>query len=93
MIVFADFLLACNDHVEAEEHPGQVHRLELWAEPEVDDGVLVELAPHVQDGEDHRVHQHRDVHEQRHQHAEHPVEEQHEQVVGRSTVEYSGLKA
>lgn len=40
---------AGDDELEAEEDPGQVHRLELGAEPEVHDGVLVQLAPDVHD--------------------------------------------
>ena len=41
-----------------KEHPGQVHSLELSPKPEVDDVVLVELAPDVDDRHDHGVHQH-----------------------------------
>ena len=48
---------AGDDHVEGEEHPGQVHGLELGAEPEAHDGVLVQLAPDVEHREHHRVHQ------------------------------------
>ena len=45
-------------------HTHQVHSLELRSKPEVDDGVLVELAPDVQDAQDHGVHQELDVHEE-----------------------------
>ena len=38
-----------DDHVEAKEDPGKVHRLELGPEPEVHDGILVQLAPYIQD--------------------------------------------
>merc|ERR1719394_716289 len=37
----------CNDEVEGKQDPGKVHCLELCPEPEVDDGVLVELTPDV----------------------------------------------
>ena len=47
-----------NDEVEEHQHPGQVHGLELCAEPEADDGVPVVLAPDVQHRDHHRVHQH-----------------------------------
>ena len=52
------------NQIESKEHPGQVHCLELGPEPEVHDGVLVELTPDVQDGHDHGVHQHRDLKEE-----------------------------
>ena len=42
---------ASDDHVEGEQHPGEVHGFELGAEPEVDDHVLVELAPDVEDAQ------------------------------------------
>jgi len=82
----------CNDHVEAEEDPGQIHSLELGSEPEAYDLVLVELAPHVEDGEHHGVHQHRDLHEEADDDAEDPVEDEHEEVVGRPPVENTGFK-
>ena len=63
--------------------------LELRAEPEVDDDVLVELAPDVECGEHHGVHQEGDAHEQRHDDAADPVERQHEEVVGGPTVKDS----
>ena len=73
---------AGDDHVEAEQDPRQVHGLELRAEPKVDDLVLVELAPDVEDAEHHRVHQELDVHEEGDRHGAEPVEKEHEEVVG-----------
>ena len=64
-----------------------VPHLKLRAEPEVDDDVLVELAPDVERGQHHGVHQERDPHEERDDHAADPVERQHEEVVRRPTVE------
>lgn len=46
-----------HEHVEAEQDPGKVHRLEASAEPEADDCFFVELTPHVEHRENHRVHQ------------------------------------
>ena len=60
--------------------------LKLRAEPEVDDDVLVELAPDVECGQHHGVHQEGDPHEERDDHAADPVERQHEEVVRRPTV-------
>ena len=60
----------------------QVHGLELRSKPEVDDLILVELAPDIQDAENHGVHQDLDVHEECDRHRADPVEEQHEHVVG-----------
>ena len=82
-----------DDETEAKEHPGQVHSLELGSKPEVDDSVLVELAPDVEDGHDHGVHQHRDLHEQGHDDGQEPVEDQHEEVISRPAVKYSCLQA
>merc|ERR1719188_1360606 len=36
-----------DDHVEREQHPRQIHGLKLRAEPEVDDDILVQLAPNI----------------------------------------------
>lgn len=36
---------SCDDHVEGKEDPGQIHGLELGAEPEIDDHVFVKLTP------------------------------------------------
>ena len=60
----------------------QIHSLELRPKPEVHDRVLVELAPNIEDAQDHRVHQELDVHEQGDGHRADPVEDQHEDVVG-----------
>ena len=65
--------------------------LKLRAEPEVDDDVLVELAPDVERGEHHGVHEEGDPHEERDHDAAHPVERQHEEVVSRPTVKNSDL--
>ena len=70
-----------DDHVEAEQHPGKIHRLELSAEPEVDDGVLVQLTPDVEDAHDHGIHDEGNGHEECHDHRQEPVEEEHEEVV------------
>ena len=70
-----------DDHVEAEQHPGKIHRLELSAEPEVDDGVLVQLTPDVEDAHDHGIHDEGNGHEECHDHRQEPVEEKHEEVV------------
>ena len=85
--------ITCNDQVECEQDPGQVHGFELGSEPEGDDGVLVELAPDVHHGHHHRVHQHRDGHEERHDGGQQPVEYQHEEVVGWTAVKDSRLEA
>ena len=45
------------DHVEDKKHPGQVHGLNLYAEPESDDVVLIDLTPYIDHAEDHRQHQ------------------------------------
>ena len=66
--------------------------LKLRAEPEVDDDVLVELAPDVEGGEHHGVHEEGDPHEERDHDAAHPVERQHEEVVSRPTVKNSDLE-
>ena len=76
-----------------KENPGKVHSLKLGSKPEVDDSVLVELAPDVEDGHDHGVHQHRDLHEQGHDDGQEPVEDQHEEVISRPAVKYSCLQA
>lgn len=81
-----------DDQVEAKEDPRQVHGFELGPEPEVDDDVLVKLAPDVQDAQYHRVHEERNRHRQGHDGAAHPVEEEHEEVVGWSSVEDSRLQ-
>ena len=76
-----------------KDHPGKVHSLELCPEPEIHDGVLVDLAPDVEDGHDHGIHQHRDLHEQGHDDGQEPVEDQHEEVISRPAVKYSCLQA
>ena len=73
--------LTSNDHVEPKQHPGKVHCLKLGPEPEVHNGVLVQLAPHVKDAHDHGVHDEGDGHEECHDHRQEPVEEEHEEVV------------
>lgn len=45
------------DNVEREQHPRKVHGLEAGAEPKVDNGILVQLAPDIQHGQDHWVHE------------------------------------
>ena len=67
-------VFTCNYEVEAKQDPGKVHCLELCSKPEVDDGVLVELAPDVHHGHHHGVHQHLDAHEQGHDGGQHPIE-------------------
>ena len=81
-----------NDKVEGKENPGKVHCLELSPKPEVDNGVLVELAPHIEDAHDHGVHQDLDVHEESHDGGQHPVEEQHEEIVRRPAIKDSRLQ-
>ena len=73
--------------------PYQVHCLELWSEPEVDDGVLIQLAPDVQDAQDHGVHQELDVHEEGDGDGADPVEDEHEDVIGRTSLKDAGLKS
>ena len=73
--------------------PYQVHGLKLRSEPKVDNRVLVQLAPHVQDAQDHGVHQELDVHEQGDGNGADPVEEQHEDVVCRTSVKDASLEA
>lgn len=83
---------AGDDHVEGEEYPRQIHGFELGAEPKVDDDVLVELAPDVEDAEHHGVHQEGDGHEQGHDDGARPVEHQHEEVVGGPPVKDTRLQ-
>ncbi len=83
---------AGDDHVEGEQHPREVHGLELGAEPELHDHVLVELAPDVQDGKDQRIHQEWNPHEESHDHAAQPGEQEHESVVRRPSLKYPGFK-
>ena len=82
----------CNDHVETKKNPWQVHGLELGAKPEVDNGVLVQLAPHIQDGHHHRVHQEGDGQTKSHDHSKQPVEQEHEQIVCRTAIKYSSFE-
>lgn len=45
------------EHVESEEDPWKVHRLESRSEPEAHDDFFVELTPDVKNWEHHRIHQ------------------------------------
>ena len=65
----------------------------MCAEPKVDDRIFVELTPHVQDGHHHRIHQERDPHEESDNHRQDPVENQHKEIIRRSSVENSGFKS
>lgn len=82
-----------NDHVEPKQHPGEVHCLELGPKPKVHDGVLVQLAPHIEDAHDHRVHDEGDGHEECDDDSQHPVEEEHEEVVCRATIKDTRLQS
>ena len=82
-----------NDHVEPKQHPGKVHRLELGPEPEVHDSVLVQLAPHVKDAHDHGVHDEGDGHKECNDDSQHPVEEEHEEVVCRAAIKDTSLQS
>ena len=53
-----------HDEFHSKQHPWEVHSLELCSEPEADDGILVYLAPHVQNGHHHGVHQNHKVQEE-----------------------------
>ena len=81
-----------NDHVEPKQHPGEVHRLKLGPKPKVHDGILVQLAPHIEDAHDHGVHDEGDGHEECNDDGQHPVEEQHEEVVCRATIKDTRLQ-
>ena len=85
------FHLSCPDGIPTTQIPFRLPsaHLKLRAEPEVDDDVLVELAPDVERGEHHGVHEEGDAHEERHDDAADPVERQHEEVVGGPTVKDS----
>jgi len=82
-----------NDHVEPKQHPGKVHCLELGPEPEVHNGVLVQLAPHVKDAHDHGVHDEGDGHKECNDDSQHPVEEEHEEVVCRAAIKDTSLQS
>lgn len=73
-----------HEEVDAEQDPGQELGLEPGAEPEIHDHVLVQLAPDVQNGEHHRVHEEHEVGEETDETAGEPVEEQHVEVVART---------
>ena len=90
-----DFMFACSESFFRLQYEvccliALVPHLKLRAEPEVDDDVLVELAPDVERGQHHGVHQEGDPHEERDDHAADPVERQHEEVVRRPTVKDPG---
>ena len=84
---------ASDDHVECKQHPGKVHGFELSAEPKVDNDVLVELTPDVEDAKNHGIHEEGDVHHESDDDAADPVEEKHEAVVGRAAFKDSGLQS
>jgi len=81
-----------DDHVKPKQHPREVHRLELGPKPEVHNGVLVQLAPHIEYAHDHGVHDEGYGHEECNDDGQHPVEDEHEEVVCRASIKYTSFQ-
>ena len=65
----------------------------MCSEPEVDDCVLVDLAPNIQDWHHHGVHQENEAEEEGHDDTQEQVEDQHEAIVGWASIEYSSFQS
>ena len=64
---------AGDNHVECKQDPREIHGFELRAEPKVNNDVFVELAPNVEDAQDHGVHEEGNVHQKTDNDAADPV--------------------
>jgi len=78
--------ISADNHVEKAKHPWKVHRLELRAEPKIDDCILVELAPNIHHRQNHGIHQDVEFEDESDDDAAQPVEKPHEGVISGATI-------
>jgi len=85
--------LPCYDEFKSKHNPWQIHSFELSSEPKVDNGILVDHTPHVENGEDHLVHHDVHVEEQGGDGAEGEIEQQHEEIISGSSIKQTSLES